>query len=168
MKRILLLTTCSFFLLGCQLDYFIHSTYHQALLMNARVPVEKVLRSEKTPEETKSKLRLVREAKSFAEEKLGLNATGNYDTFVQLDSPYVSYVVQAAKAYELKPHLWRFPFVGAVPYKGYFVKDLAEKEARTFSPSEYDTYVRGVSAFSLLGWLRDPIYSSMIRYSDED
>jgi predicted aminopeptidase len=167
MKFVALLLA-SLFLTSCQWGYFIHSGYYQAKLMNSRVPIEKILRSEKTTPEIKHKLELVQEAKKFAEEKLGLKRTRNYSSFVQLDGPYVSYVVQAAPAFELKPYLWKFPFVGAVPYKGYFTPEKAKEEAATFSRDEYDTYVRGVSAFSLLGWFRDPIYSSMVRYEDED
>lgn len=156
------------FVLGCQVDYLLHSAYHQTRLMNARVPIDQVLEDEKAQDLTKRKLQLVREAKKFSEEKLGLTTTRNYDTFVSLDRPYVSYAVQVAKAFELKPHLWKFPFVGAVPYKGYFVKELAEKEAAQFPKDQYDTYVRGVTAFSTLGWFRDPVYSSMLRYEEED
>jgi predicted aminopeptidase len=32
----------------------------------------------------------------------------------------------------------------------------------------FDTYVRGVSAYSTLGYFKDPLLSSMMRYEDED
>lgn len=116
----------------------------------------------------KNKLRLVEEAKAFAENDLGLARSSNYDTFVQLDSPYVTYIVQASKAYELEPYLWKFPFVGEVPYKGFFSKDLADEEAAQFDKKDWDTYVRGVSAYSTLGWFQDSVLSSMLRYEDHD
>ena len=152
--------------LGCQLGYFAHSAYHQSILVNSREPIDKVLRGTSLTEEQKNKLRLVQEVKAFGESELGLKASRNYTTFVQLDSPYVTYIVQAAYALELKPYLWSFPFVGDVPYKGYFVKAMAEDEAATFDKTKYDTYVRGVSAYSTLGWFQDSVLSTMLRYDD--
>ena len=82
--------------LGCQLGYYMHSAYHQSKLANSRKPLEKVLRSSDLNEEQKNKLHLVQEAKKFAESNLGLKTSRNYTTFVQLDEPYVTYIVQAS------------------------------------------------------------------------
>lgn len=127
-----------------------------------------MLRSDKLNDKQKAKLRLVQEVKAYGESKLGLAKSSNYTSFVQLDEPYVTYIVQAAHAHELKPYLWKFPFVGEVPYKGYFRKKLADEEAATFDKTKYDTYVRGVSAYSTLGWFQDSVLSSMLRYEDYD
>lgn len=154
--------------LGCQLGYYLNNAYHQSKLVAERKPIENVLRHSHLTDEQKHKLRLVEEAKDFAENELGLAHSSNYTTFVQLDSPYVTYIVQASKAYELEPYLWKFPFVGEVPYKGFFSKNLADEEAAQFDKKEWDTYVRGVSAYSTLGWFQDSVLSSMLRYEDHD
>lgn len=150
------------------MGYYFHSAYHQAKLMNSRQPLTKVLQSSKLTEEQKRKLRLVEEVKAFGEAHLGLKPTRNYSTYVQLDEAYVTYIVQAAYARELRAYEWSFPFVGKVPYKGYFRRQLADEEAASFSRDEFDTYVRGVSAYSTLGWLQDSVLSSMLRYDDHD
>ncbi|MGE0529013.1 MAG: aminopeptidase, partial [Bdellovibrionales bacterium] len=154
--------------LGCQIGYYIHSAYHQTKLIHGRRPITWVLENSHLTPEQKRKLQLVRKVKEFGESKLGLARSRNYTTFVQLDEPYVTYIVQAAYALELKPYLWRFPLVGAVPYKGYFRRKLAEEEASSFDPEKFDTYVRGVSAYSTLGWFQDSVLSSMLRYEDHD
>jgi predicted aminopeptidase len=166
--KVLALTLLTLPCAGCQLGYYLHTAYHQEKLLGTRVPIERALKSDKLNEAQKAKLRLVQEAKAFAEGPLGLKKSDNYTSFVQLDEPYVTYVVQAAYIYELKPYLWHFPFVGDVPYKGYFVKSMAEEEAASFDPKRYDTYVRGVSAYSTLGWFQDSVLSSMLRYEDAD
>ena len=153
---------------GCQLGYYLHSAYHQTKLVNRRQKIEAVLKGDKLTDAQKAKLRLVQEVKAYGESSLGLAKSKNYTTFVQLDEPYVTYIVQAAMAFELKPYLWHFPFVGDVPYKGYFVKSMAEEEAASFDKAKYDTYVRGVSAYSTLGWFQDSVLSSMLRYDDAD
>jgi predicted aminopeptidase len=150
------------------MGYYLHNAYYQSKLINSRKSIDKALRSSKLSDEQKRKLRLVEEVKAFAESRLGLVKTSNYTTYVQLDEPYVTYVVQAAYAHELKSYLWKFPFVGEVPYKGYFKKKYADEEAATFNKNEFDTYVRGVSAYSTLGWFQDSVLSSMLRYDDRD
>lgn len=153
---------------GCQLSYYAHSAYHQSKLLSSRISIDRALRSHDVTEEQKRKLRLVQEVKKFAQNDLGLASSQNYTTFVQLDDKYVTYVVQAAYAWELKSYLWHFPLVGSVPYKGYFTRARAEEEARGFPKNQYDTYVRGVSAYSTLGWLQDSVLSSMLQYEDQD
>lgn len=154
--------------LGCQLSYYAHSAYHQAQLIKKRVPVSQALESSRLTDEQKRKLRLIGDVKSFGEQELGLKKSSNYTSYIQLDEPYVTYIVQAAHAFELKPYLWSFPFVGQVPYKGYFKKALAQAEAAEFDRTKFDTYVRGVSAYSTLGWFEDSVLSSMLRYDDHD
>jgi predicted aminopeptidase len=145
-----------------------HSAYHQSKLVLSRQSISSVLENPETDAETKRKLQLVMEAKAFGEQKLGLKSSKNYTTFVQLKEPFVTYIVQAAYAFELKPYHWHFPFVGEVPYKGYFDKLLALEEAKGFDHTQFDTHVRGVSAYSTLGWFKDSVLSSMMRYQDMD
>ncbi len=155
-------------LTGCQFSYYLHGAYHQSVIYGSRKSITRTLRGDSVSDENKRKLRLVLDAKKFGEDTLGLKTKNNYNTYVDINRPYITYVVQAASAWELKPYLWHFPIVGDVPYKGYFSKALADDEARSFDQNQYDTYVRGVSAFSSLGWLDDPVLSSMLRYEDHD
>ncbi len=155
-------------LVGCQIPYIAHTAYHQAKLFSRRVPVDDVMKDPKTSEATKAKLRLVQDARAFAEHRLSLNSTKNYSQFVELEDAYVSYIVHAAPVFKLESYEWWFPIVGKVPYKGYFIKEKAKAAAKGFDPQEYDTYVRGVTAFSTLGWFTDPLYSSMINYAEYD
>ncbi len=153
---------------GCMVGYLLKSSYHQQKLLRSRVPIKEVISDKSQSKETLRKLKLVQDVKSFAEAKLGLTKTKNYNSFVQLDHPFVTWIVRASESYKLEPYKWWFPIVGHVPYKGYFIKKQAHDEASYFDSSKYDTYVRGVTAFSSLGWFDDPILSSMLRYQDHD
>lgn len=150
---------------GC---YYLKSAYHQVGLLNDRIPIEKALQDPELTDEQKEKLRLSQDVMAFAEKDLGLHANGNYSSYVKLKQPYVTYVVSAAPKWELRHHLWSFPFVGKVPYKGFFVEDDAKSEEKDLQEEGLDTYMRGVSAFSTLGWFRDPLLSSMLRYKEPD
>ena len=153
---------------GCQFTYLVKSGYEQAKILARRVPLEEALNDASTSEDVKSKLRLAREAREFAERHLGLTKTNNYTSFVTLDRPDVSYVISAAPEYKLEAYLWSYPIVGSLPYKGFFEEAEAKEEATKMHSDGFDTHVRGVSAYSTLGYFNDPILSSMVRYKDED
>jgi predicted aminopeptidase len=151
---------------GCQIGYLMKSAYSQADLLRRRVPISEAIKT--VPEEEKRKLLLAQEAHLFAETDLGLAHTKNYDTFVQLDAPYVTWVVSAAAKDELKHYLWKYPLVGEMPYKGFFDPEGAKEEEAGLKAKGLDTYIRGVAAYSTLGWFRDPVLSSMLAYKDYD
>jgi predicted aminopeptidase len=151
---------------GCQIGYLVKSAYSQADLLRRRVPLEEALKDAKLSDENKRKLLLAQEARDFAEKSLGLQPTKNYTSFVQLDRPYVTYVVSAAFKRDLTAWKWKYPIVGSLPYKGYFNPEDAKAEAAELRAKDLDVYVRGVSAYSTLGWFRDPILSSMLSYRD--
>lgn len=153
---------------ACQINYIVKSAVSQTELLMSRVPIEKALDDPKVSDEEKRKLRLAQDARRFAETELGLKKTKNYTSYVHLDRPYVTYVVSAAPRTELTHHLWRYPMVGRLPYRGYFNEKDAKEEAKELKAKGLDTFVRGVSAYSTLGWFRDPILSSMLLYKDHD
>lgn len=155
-------------LTGCQLPYYLKSAYHQAQLLNGRVPIEKALTDPDLSETDRKKLELAQEVRVFSEKTLGLKASKNYSSFVKLDRDSVTYVVNASKKWKLEHYLWSYPFLGKMPYKGFFVKSDAEAEFQRLSQEDLDVHLRGVSAYSTLGWFNDPITSPMLRYSEED
>lgn len=167
-SKALFFLVLAIFLSGCQLGYYLHTGYHQSKILWNRIPIEEALKNPKLTSEQKAKLESAQEAKNFAESHLGLKSNGNYDSFVFLDRNAVTYVVQVAYANELKSYKWKFPIVGAVPYKGYFNKELAREEADRFPKEKYDTWIRGVRAYSTLGWFKDPITSPMLLYREHD
>ena len=73
--------------------------------MNDREPVDEVIQSESISDDQKSKLKLINDVKSFSEEHLGLKKTKNYQHFVQLKTPYVSYLLTVSKKNELNRHV---------------------------------------------------------------
>jgi predicted aminopeptidase len=165
-KKLILSFSLVLLLSGCQIGYLMTSAYSQAELLRRRVPIEDALKDPRLSDDQKKKLILASDARLFAENDLGLAHTKNYTTFVQLDHPYVTWVVSASAKDELKPYLWRYPLVGEMPYKGYFEPQGAKDLAAELKADGLDTYIRGVSAYSTLGWFRDPVLSSMLAYRD--
>ena len=151
---------------GCQIGYIAESAYYQADLLRRRVPLNYALENLNLNEDQKSKLRLAIDVRQFMKEELGLKTDSNYTRYVHLNRDYVTYVVSASPKDSLKQHTWSFPIIGSVPYKGYFKKESAEEEQRELASQNLDTNLRGVSAFSTLGWFEDPILSSMLNYKE--
>lgn len=153
----------SFFATGC---YTLAQGVEQAKLISRRVPIEEVLKQNTETPERLNKLKLVPQVLRFAEERIQLTPGQSYKTYISLDRPALSYVVQAAEKRQLKLKTWWFPVVGAQPYLGFFDKQKAADFQKKLVAEGYDTSMGGVQAFSLLGYFPDPIYSSMIDGND--
>ncbi|MGZ3725152.1 MAG: aminopeptidase [Pseudobdellovibrio sp.] len=162
------------FLSGCQIGHSIYAGYNHLAILASTESVEDALKSDRFTEEQKRKIRLTQEVKEFAYAKLALKKTKNYSQFADLKRPYVVYNVNASEKWKFEPYLWGFPIIGKAPYIGYYSEDAALKEAADLQKQDYDTSVGGVSAYSTLGllsdytlgWLSDPLLSSMLNYSD--
>jgi predicted aminopeptidase len=164
--RVSALLLCMVGLSSCGIDYLWHVTVGQATILLHQRPVEDVLHDTHLTPQEQHKLRLILEVRSFAVTQLDLYESKSYTTFVQLDRPYVSYNLSAAAPDAFKPYVWRFPILGSMPYKGFFDKDYALREQHALEEQGYDTYLRGVRAYSTLGYFNDPVLSSMLAYDD--
>ncbi|MDR1868397.1 MAG: aminopeptidase [Treponema sp.] len=107
----------------------------------------------------------INDIRRFAMEELGLAMSKNYTRYVELDRSYLAAVVSASAKDSFRRHDWHFPVVGAMPYKGFFNVEDARKERAKLEKKDLDVWVRGVDAFSTLGWFKDPLYSYMREYS---
>lgn len=153
---------------GCLLTYLVANGTEQFKIMNKREPIEKALNSPNVKEETKKKLRLALKVREFAEKDLSFKPTQNYKTYVDLKRPYVTWVLIVSPKNDVKAHQWKYPIIGALPYRGFFSKEETVEEEKKWDKAKYDTFIRGVSAYSTLGWFDDPLLSSMINGEDSD
>jgi predicted aminopeptidase len=151
---------------GCGKALYISGLgWHQARVSLRSVPIQEVLSDDRVPPEVQEKIRFVQEVKRYGEDRLGLKRTKSYSTFYELKGP-VLYVVTASEKDRLKAHSWTFPIVGRVYYKGFFTQEEALREQRALDRKGYDTYLRPSEAYSTLGWLKDPIFSSMLKWDN--
>ena len=144
---------------GC---YSVDQTYQQIKILMNQEPLSKAIADNEGKPERLEKLKLVKPILDFAEKEIELTPKNSYQKFVELNSPYVSWVVQASSKRQLTLKTWWFPFIGNQPYLGFFVKENAMKESQKLKKENYDVSFGGTKAFSLLGYYPDPLYSSMI------
>ena len=128
------------------------------------VPVERLAGDPGVRAEVKLFLENVETIRHFATESLGLEASRNYTRYVTLDRDYVADVVSACDSSSFRRHYWRYPIVGSLPYKGFYVEADAKREAARLKEAGLDVIVRKVDAFSSLGYFTDPLYSFMASY----
>ncbi|MCL2184198.1 MAG: aminopeptidase [Chitinispirillia bacterium] len=133
------------------------------------VPINKMLRDSSTAPETKEFLNRVLDIRSFAIDSLGLKRNKNYLKYVHAGRDYMVDVLVACKDDTFDLYKWWFPITGSVPYKGFFDRKDAEKEAKKITKKGgYDITIGKADAFSTLGITADPIYSFMAEYSVYD
>jgi len=155
---------CSLSLPGCaNLYYITHLGWHQGYVTFRSVPVQEVLDDSKRDPDIAEKIRLIQAVKRYGEEQIGLRKTSCYTTFYEDRGP-ILYVVTACEKDRLQAYHWNFPVIGTVAYKGFFSKKDALREQRELEMKGYDTYLRPAGAYSTLGYLRDPIFSSFMKW----
>ncbi len=148
-----------------QLGYLVKQGDYLLRYSSGTESVDDLLKSPSTPADTREFLQRVKEIRTFAVESIGLRDNGNYTRYKSIDRDYLVDVVQACDALSFTPYQWSYPFMGKLPYKGFYERPDALAEAGRLKKEGYDVIVRKVDAFSTLGFTKDPVYSFMKKYS---
>ncbi|HJV84858.1 MAG TPA: aminopeptidase [Noviherbaspirillum sp.] len=152
---------------GCaQVGYFVQAAQGQFALLSDARPIDDWLANPETGVKLKDKLTRVKSIRAFAARDLGLPDNDTFTTYADLKRPFVMWNVVATPELSLKPLEWCFPVAGCVNYRGYYSKSDAQAYASELRAEKYDVEVSGVPAYSTLGWFKDPVLSTFIRYPD--
>jgi predicted aminopeptidase len=116
----------------------------------------------------KARLVAILQIRDFATQALALPDNDSYCVYADLDRAQVAWNVVATPEFSLVPKEWCFPVAGCVPYRGYFSHKRARQFANALRDDRLDVRVAGVTAYSTLGWFRDPVFSTQLRRSDAD
>ncbi|CAG4994906.1 hypothetical protein DYBT9275_01495 [Dyadobacter sp. CECT 9275] len=167
LKKILLTLAVILILLALYYRELLSYGYMQAkgqlgILWNVR-DVEEVLSDPAFPDSLKAQIRLIEEIKKFGVDSLGLNPSKNYTTFYDQHGKPLIWVITASERYRIEPYQWNFPIIGSFPYKGYFDSTRAVADEQKLKDQGYDTDIGDISAWSTLGYFKDPILSSMLK-----
>ncbi|MEO0310949.1 MAG: hypothetical protein RIQ89_606 [Bacteroidota bacterium] len=128
-------------------------------------PIDEVVAKNTISLKMKEQLQLIEEIKTFAVESLHLKGKKNYTTFYDQKDQAILKVLTASEPFKLKPYEWYFPIVGDVSYKGFFNFNRALKEEQKLKDQGFDTDLSPTSAWSTLGWFKDPVLSGMLNRS---
>jgi predicted aminopeptidase len=142
--------------------YILKLSWGETKILLGSIPVQKVLSDDIVDEKIKERIRLVHEVKEFSRKNIALRLNGSYEAFYQVKGDTLLYLVSACPKDSLKPYTWRFPIVGEVTYKGFFNRRDALEEIKKLEKRGLDISLQRAIAFSTLGWLNDPIYSTIL------
>jgi predicted aminopeptidase len=167
----ILLVVCSCFLIWAAFNWSL-VTYgwgqlkgQMHIIRNVR-PLEEVLLDKDFPDSLKAKIRFIDVIAKYASDSLGLKRSENYTTLYDQKNKPILWVITASDRYKLNAYQWKFPVLGSVSYKGFFDYKKGAYEDSLLQLQGYDTDYGEVSAWSTLGWFKDPILSNMLKRSD--
>lgn len=162
-----LLSALVFGLVGCtSLSYYAQSLNGHVRIMTARQNIGKLIADPSTPKPLRDRMEEASAIRKFATDELALPDNASYRSYVDIHRDYVTWAVFAAPEFSLAPRTECFPVFGCVPYRGYFSRKAAASQAEKLERQGFDVYVSGVTAYSTLGWMSDPLLSTMFD-SDE-
>lgn len=142
--------------------YIARAAWEEGRILRGRRPIARLVADSSLAPAMRAKLRLVLEARAFANDSLRLPAKEAFTQFTQLGSDTLVLVLSGARRDWLEGKSWWFPVVGRVPYKGFFKVEDAQRAERALAADGYDTYLRPAPAFSTLGWFNDPLLSTSL------
>ena len=138
----------------------------QLNIIIASESIESVLQDNTFPDSLKYKLKLVQKIKHYAIDSIGLVPSNSYETVFNQNGKPILKIITACKPYELDDYTWSFPFLGEVSYKGFFNEEMLDQELNKIKLKKYDYSVNEVTAWSTLGWFKDPILTNFLKRSD--
>lgn len=152
---------------GCAaFQYFTQAAAGQLEVLRTSRPVQSVITHPDTGEALRDRLLIAEDIVEFAGSDLGFDTGNAYRRYAAIERPFVVWNLFAAPPLSLDGRRWCYPFVGCVPYRGYFDRHAALRAEARLERRGYETYVAGVSAYSTLGWFDDPLLSTFIEWSE--
>ncbi len=148
---------------GCEtVSFYKQAIKGQYQLFAGQEPIDKLIANPQTEPKLKKQLELLHDLRTFADKELKLPVDNHYRKYVDVHRPYVVWNVEAAPQLSMEPKSWWYPLVGSLEYRGYFSKSAAQHYGETLRKKGYDVYIGGASAYSTLGWFKDPVLNTFI------
>jgi predicted aminopeptidase len=154
---------------GCaNVSYYFQSVSGQLDVWRRERPIEDVIADPATAQALKDRLARVLDIRSFASREVGLPDNASYRRYADLGRPYVVWNVFAAPEFSVQPLQSCFLFAGCVSYRGYFLREEAERYSAGLEAQGHDIYIGGVPAYSTLGYFADPVLNTFVHYPEAE
>ena len=151
----------SFSLVGCQAPYLASQAAGQARLLASAESTASLRAAGRCSPTLLATFDEVDALLSFAARQ-GFSVGDAYRTYAVPAEGFPVWIVSACPPDRLEPVAWSFPLVGSFPYKGYFRRVLAEREADLWRAKGYEVDLRPALAYSTLGYFADPLVPTLL------
>ncbi len=153
---------------GCSVDfdYLLPQATGQLQLLRRSVPLASAIESPDLSEDQIAKLTLIRNARTYARDVIGLDVVDSYETFYDSHGEAVAFNVSASRKDAFDPRTWRFPIVGEVPYLGFFDRADADLQIAELADDGLDVFMYEIDAYNSLGAIPNPVLSPMLKRSE--
>jgi predicted aminopeptidase len=152
---------------GCgHVSYLTTQLGGQLRLVNSSRPNEEVLENIKVRPRDKKKILKIQNYKKFFYEYWQIPERNIYSRTTLLKNKAVTYLVVASKPNVISAKQFCFPLAGCFPYLGFFDKKDAEAKQLELKGEGMVTDIRSVYAYSTLGYMSDPIISSLFLFDE--
>ena len=141
--------------------YLSRAGFEETRILTGRMPISKLASDSTVPDSLRQLAELVVDVRRYAV-RMGLDAKETYTTYSEVGRDTLLLVLTVSPRTCLCPVTWKYPFVGRIPYKGFFDFAAARKVAASYSAKGNDVYLRPSPAFSTLGWFNDPLLSTAV------
>lgn len=133
-------------------------------MLYGRMPVEEARRLELLDPKQEKALARVDDVLAYASQ-MGLRTGHRYQSIHPTWDRRI-YNVSACHPVAFRPMRWSFPIVGRVPYLGFFDEESATAASTHLAGRGLDVYQRTAGAYSMLGWLEDPLLPHMLGWPE--
>ena len=134
----------------------------QLELINGQVPLDVAIARERDARRRRL-LALTPEVVGFGRDVMQLRPRRSYRGYFETERRGIVYVISASERTRLRAKLFSYPIVGEVAYRSFFREADALALAGELEGEGLDTYVTPATAYSTLGYLRDPVTTVMMR-----
>jgi len=166
--RFVAVASLTILLSGCGFDigYVLSAASGQFDLLRDSVSIPEAINGGGFTEAELDKLQLIQDARAYARDTIGLNVGNHFTLFYDSEGQPVAFNISASQKDAFVPQTWWFPFVGTVPYLGFFELANAETLRDRLAAQGFDVWMYEIDAYSLLDFFPTVLLSPMLKRSE--